>query len=202
MPDRLIGDRRSFLKGMGGGAIAGVGVVGVLGFEDLLASGSGGQGSTLTVRARVDGTNYHVRLTDPDANTVSAPSDTVVSHKNEKTFFAGPLDAGETADFSFDGGVERFDLTAGAAGLTVENPTGDHSGGVSAEGYGLYRVAMTDFVGKAQETETEDATVFRTLQGSVDGDTDNYEAKGAVRHMDVRVAKEESLSLTHSFAES
>lgn len=200
MPDRLIGNRRSFLKGIGSGAVAGVGVAGVLGVEDLLRSG-GRTASTLTLRGRVDETTYHLRLSDPDASLRNAPSETVVSTKKEKTFVAGSIDADQTAVVSFDGGLERFDLTAGAAGLTIDDPTGDYTGGVSAEGYGLYRVAMTDFVGKAKETETEDATMFRTLQGTVDGDADYYEAEGAVEHADIRVAKDQKLQLSHSFTE-
>ncbi|MFB6220851.1 MAG: twin-arginine translocation signal domain-containing protein [Halolamina sp.] len=199
MIGRLVGDRRSFLKGVGSGGVVGVGIVGLAGFEGIGLSSQ--PASTLTIRSQADETNYSIRLSDPDARVVDAPSDTVVSHKNGKTFFAGVIDAGVTATFGFDGGVERVDLASGAASVTVDDPKDSFTGGISAEGHGLYRVVATGPIAKSRDTETEDATMFSTLQGTVDDDADYYEAEGGIRHADLRVAQGEELSIAHSFVE-
>jgi hypothetical protein len=196
MSERLWGDRRSFLKGVGTAGVAGVLVTGASAF----GGGSDG-GSTLTLRAHDDGTEYHLRLSDSEASVTSAPEASTVDHRNGKTFFSGELDTGGAASVSFDGGLERADLTAGACSLGVDDPSGNFDGGISAEGHGFYHVVTTDAVGKAKNIETEDATMRDTLQGTVDDDVDYYEAEGAIRHADLKVIDGEELKLAHSFVE-
>lgn len=194
MSDRMLGDRRSFLKGVGT-----AGVAGVLVAAASTLGGGGGSGSTLTLQAHDDGTEYHLRLSDPDASVVDAAGSSTVDHRNGKTFFSGELDSDQQASITFDGGLERADLTAGACSVDVDDPSGAYDGGVSAEGHGFYQVMTTDAVGKSKNIEGEDATLRDTLQGTVDGDTDYYEASGAIRHADLKVAKGETLKLAHSF---
>jgi len=77
------GDRRSFLKGVGTAGVAGVLVAGASAF------GGSGSGSTLTLEAHDDGTEYHLRLSDPEASVTESPDSSTVDRRNGKTFFSG-----------------------------------------------------------------------------------------------------------------
>lgn len=198
MPTQPLQSRRSFLKGAGASAAVGVG--GVAAAE--VVTGGGGGDSTLRVTGRRDGTEYHVRLSDPDAAARRDTEDTeVVSHRQGKTFLKGELDAGDVDVFGFTGGIERLDLTSGEAGFTVPGASGNFRGAARAEGHGFYRFAATGHVAKEANIEREDATMTDAAQGTVDGDADAYAVEGALQHVDLQVVKGEVVALAHSFVE-